>query len=331
MIPRGLRASSGDARRRYLWYSLRLVIRESPSRLIPRLEAAGTPGNGDGYFDDIFDDYISVLVRGRRWSELAALIPVLKKAGLEETASQGLFLLMRVPEGAYETSEELTRCFEDFNPDPRSYYSLRSYPSLWPAVGGEAVPTGISPERDEFYSLLIGAGFVEDAFGLWQERRDGLSMASIEVFCSWLEQEDRLYDLIGFAGYWYYRYPSENVLALMSRVYPGAARYTLPEADLPDELVLAVIRRESAFDASISSHAGAVGLMQLMPSTAEDVARKHRVDDWDLQNPEDNILLGSLYLEWLKERPWSSSFVDVLAAYNGGGRKSPILEENPPR
>ena len=76
---------------------------------------------------------------------------------------------------------------------------------------------------------------------------------------------------------------------------------------------------ESAFDASISSHAGAVGLMQLMPSTAEDVARRHRLEHWDLQNPEDNILLGSLYLAWLKDRPWSSSFVDVLAAYNGGG------------
>jgi tetratricopeptide (TPR) repeat protein len=314
-----LRASSGDARRRYLWYSLRLVIREFPSRLIPRLERSGRPGNGDGYFDDIFDDYFSVLVRRRRWAEMAALIPALQKAGLEEVASQGLFLLMRVPDGAYEADEELLRSFEDFSPDPRTYYSLRSYPSLWPRIDAEPAVTGSVPESDEFYTILTAAGYIEEAFALWEERRDGLSMARIEEFCAWLEGEDRLYDLIAFAGYWYYRCPSDEVPALMSRVYPGARRYILPEADLPAELVLGVIRRESAFDAAISSHAGAVGLMQLMPSTAEDVARRHRMEEWDLQNPEDNILLGSLYLEWLKERPWSSSFIDVLAAYNGGG------------
>ena len=332
----GQMASSGDVRRRYLWYSLRLILREFPSQLIPRLEEAGKPGNGDGYFDDIFDDYFSILVSRRRWAEMAALIPVLQNAGLEGPATQGLFLLMRVSEEKYTAGEELLRCFEDFSPDPRTYFALRSYPSLWPfmqnidtahedrisnvkAAADENIHGENSHGSDEFYAILMDAGYKVGAFALWEERREDLSMSMIEEFCLWLEQEDRLYDLIGFAGYWYYHYSPDTALRLMSRVFPGVSRYELPEADLPEELVLGVIRRESAFNASISSYAGAVGLMQLMPSTAEDVARRHRIADWDLQDPEDNILLGSLYLEWLKDRPWSASFIDVLAAYNGGG------------
>lgn len=83
--------------------------------------------------------------------------------------------------------------------------------------------------------------------------------------------------------------------------------------------VKAVIRVESAWDAGIFSHAGAVGLMQLMPSTAAEIANKLDIDSPDLMIPEDNILLGSYYLNWLRERDWTENWADILAAYNAGG------------
>jgi soluble lytic murein transglycosylase len=86
-------------------------------------------------------------------------------------------------------------------------------------------------------------------------------------------------------------------------------------------LVAAMVRTESGFDAQAESPAGAVGLMQLMPSTAEWVASKS--DKWsggtapDLRVPADNLDLGVWYLNYLGEIYGAGSMA-ALAAYNAG-------------
>ncbi|MGH0037550.1 MAG: transglycosylase SLT domain-containing protein [Myxococcota bacterium] len=84
-------------------------------------------------------------------------------------------------------------------------------------------------------------------------------------------------------------------------------------------LVLAVIEVESAGDAFAFSSAGAVGLMQLRPSTAEATARRAGLD-WrgvaSLAEPEVNIQLGVAYLRELIDR--FGSVEAALAAYNLG-------------
>jgi soluble lytic murein transglycosylase len=81
----------------------------------------------------------------------------------------------------------------------------------------------------------------------------------------------------------------------------------------------AVIYQESKFDASARSKSGAVGLMQLTPSTARGIAIRtggsaFRVSD--LTNPELNIRYGSWYLEHLFQKYGDERL--VLAAYNAG-------------
>ncbi len=64
----------------------------------------------------------------------------------------------------------------------------------------------------------------------------------------------------------------------------------------------------------ITSSAGAMGLMQIMPSTYEDMRRQHRLGS-DPYDPRDNILAGAAYLRWLREKyPYPTLF----AAYNDG-------------
>jgi soluble lytic murein transglycosylase len=77
-----------------------------------------------------------------------------------------------------------------------------------------------------------------------------------------------------------------------------------------------LIREESHFSASIVSHAGAVGLAQLMPATARDVARRMRLGDYELTDPATNLALGAHYLAYLKGR--FPTYLHALAAYNGG-------------
>lgn len=98
------------------------------------------------------------------------------------------------------------------------------------------------------------------------------------------------------------------------------ARYS-HEAGVDPYLVAAVINVESGFRADVVSSAGAVGLMQLLPSTAKPVARsvdiKGKVDAAALSEPETNIRLGTLYLAELVAR-YDGDTALALAAYNAG-------------
>lgn len=85
-------------------------------------------------------------------------------------------------------------------------------------------------------------------------------------------------------------------------------------------LLLALVRQESQFDPKAVSHAGARGLMQLMPRTAKLVARKikTRYSKQKLTgDPDYNTRLGSTYLADLIDR-YDGSYVLALAAYNAG-------------
>ena len=84
--------------------------------------------------------------------------------------------------------------------------------------------------------------------------------------------------------------------------------------------IYSVIRQESAFFNKAQSSAGAHGLMQLLPTTARYVARKHRIKYSglsSLNNPEQNLTLGSLYLSQLQHQFGNNPIV-ASAAYNAG-------------
>lgn len=86
----------------------------------------------------------------------------------------------------------------------------------------------------------------------------------------------------------------------------AANRYGVQEG-----LIKAVIKMESDFNPKAVSHAGAQGLMQLMPSTAAGLGVKNAFD------PEQNIMAGTRFLRELLER-YGGDLDSTLAAYNWG-------------
>jgi soluble lytic murein transglycosylase len=94
------------------------------------------------------------------------------------------------------------------------------------------------------------------------------------------------------------------------------------EMDLPmaPEMTLAIARRESEFDPVVVSHAGARGLMQLMPGTAKAMAAEAGVDyDLDLLTADAayNARLGTQYLAKMIGE-FGPNYMLVAAAYNAG-------------
>jgi len=80
------------------------------------------------------------------------------------------------------------------------------------------------------------------------------------------------------------------------------------------------VRQESAFDPRAVSSAGALGLTQLMPTTARRVARRAGLpvpDSADLLDPGVNVQLGARYLAELLQR-YDGSRLAALVAYNAG-------------
>ncbi len=91
--------------------------------------------------------------------------------------------------------------------------------------------------------------------------------------------------------------------------------------NLDPSWIFGILRQESAFNAAVRSHAGAIGLMQLMPATARFVSRKllknkpHSTDQ--LKVPENNIRLGTTYLKHVLDK-LEQNPVLATAAYNAG-------------
>lgn len=95
---------------------------------------------------------------------------------------------------------------------------------------------------------------------------------------------------------------------------------------VPEHWIRAVMRVESAGDVRAISSAGAIGLMQVMPTTWADLRARHRLGA-NPYDPRDNILAGAAYLREMHDRYGSPGF---LAAYNAGpGRYEEYLAGRP--
>jgi soluble lytic murein transglycosylase len=111
---------------------------------------------------------------------------------------------------------------------------------------------------------------------------------------------------------------------LLEVVYPFPYREIVTreaaEWGLDPIMLAALIRQESAFEADIVSHAGAVGLMQVMPTTGEGLARAHGpapFHEANLTAPEVNLHLGAAFFVDMSAR-YDGDLPLVLSAYNAG-------------
>ena len=97
-------------------------------------------------------------------------------------------------------------------------------------------------------------------------------------------------------------------------------RQQAADKDLDAALIAAVIYEESKFRDNQKSSAGAIGLMQVQPRTALDIAKHSGATTFvvrDLRDPEINIRYGSFYLRELFDR-YDGNEVAALAAYHAG-------------
>ena len=162
------------------------------------------------------------------------------------------------------------------------------YALVYPQV--TAVYPSISAENAVlFASALQQAGFYADSIRLvsFSLRNQGAGANEVQL---------RLL----------YPQPYRDIVAKYAEIY-----------QLPEYLLYAVIRSESFFQAEIVSGAGAVGLTQLMPATAADIAKKLKISNYSLTDPELNIRFGAYYLAEMIRR-LDKRILPACFAYNAG-------------
>ena len=100
------------------------------------------------------------------------------------------------------------------------------------------------------------------------------------------------------------------------------------ESNIEKELIYAMIKAESHFKEDAISNKEAIGLMQILESTAQEVAQEleKEVTKEEILNPETNIQLGTKYLSKLIEKYGNTTI--AVAAYNAGiGNVDSWIEE----
>jgi soluble lytic murein transglycosylase len=229
---------------------------------------------------------------------------------------------------------------------PYSYYAWRSAVTLGLNVGNfnnlrqlqpevvplvRPVPTAGSETFKELYLLAQD----RDAWLQWQtEFQNKMQPTVAEQFTEGLMRLAKGENIIGIdkiSKLEDREKPEEQAdyEALSKQVIYWQARYPFPylkeieywsqKRQLNPLLVTALIRQESRFEPKIKSVANATGLMQVLPSTAKWIAPqlKENSKNFDLENPNDNIMLGTWYLDHTHQQYGNNSLL-AIASYNAG-------------
>lgn len=227
---------------------------------------------------------------------------------------------------------------------PQSYYAWRAAAILGLEVGNfntvrQLAPEVLPPQRPmlptgsatlkELYQL----GQDLDAWTLWQaEFQNDTQPTVAEQFTDGLMRLAVGENLVGIAKISTLedrQTPQEQAQyqTLSQQLAYWQARYPFPflkeietwskQRRVNPLLVTALIRQESRFEPKIRSVVGAVGLMQVMPETGKWIAEKINLKQYNLENPNDNVQMGTWFLDYT-QREYDNNSLLAVASYNAG-------------
>lgn len=325
-------AQEDEHRQRALWYLRDVELMIDPLGAVRRLASTIERIDDPRYFDDYFDNLASILIERRAWSELRDVYERLRGVAapgvvarmqlvLAEVATQGL---ARGADDAEELVERAAAQRDDL------YFAIMAsarrgesvdLATAWSAtVAQQREPVATDPALTALVGGYRRVGLLEQAEALHADGAERVAYEEALALVRALSAAESNRSAIRAAlrlrrhrGY----DPEDGVLA---RAYPYALSTLIDRvADaegLDRHLLRALVREESLFDPTAVSWAGAVGVSQLMPATAADVASRMRFDYDDLTDPEQNLRIGGHYLSLLLAQ--FGLPVHALAAYNAG-------------
>jgi soluble lytic murein transglycosylase-like protein/outer membrane protein assembly factor BamD (BamD/ComL family) len=221
------------------------------------------------------------------------------------------------------------KCIERY---PFTYYAYRLNQNETPHLASQLTsifkPTGLKPDASiiRLHNLGLGEWVAHDMAYRIRHKKD-TSAAFVYTLASIYSQSGLPNAAINtLIGNGISIFPKKGVSSreIATLLYPRPFWKSVQEAakefDMDPYLILALMREESLFNTKALSRSGALGLMQLMPFTAEGVCKSIKIP-WEgnqtVLKPENNIRCGTYYLSLLKKR-FNNNVSHMLSGYNAG-------------
>lgn len=350
-------AASGNTSQKdnALWYLLNTSLNFSVDSIIDSIGEYSREWTDSEYFEDFFEQLVTALLAAGRWNEFGRIYKAIDGFASDLTTAQFAYLYGRlIQEGLAEGSEEEAKsAFERACHGGSSVYykTLAAYRlGLWtnqielqkilcaPTCVKESssnAASSFTPAAPDtaLENLLLGYayfGYPELIYPEWQKtQRQTIStetnfyLADFLAKCADSENQENDYYVQSLriaaraqrnAGS---RIKREELSLVYPKFYNEFVSKYCEEYKISESVMFALIRSESFFDADVMSSAGAIGLTQLMEFTGSDIARRFKMPDYSLTDPETNIRFGTWYLANLISRCDDSPLLGFFS-YNAG-------------
>jgi soluble lytic murein transglycosylase len=327
-----------------LWYYLTTLKKVSLDKVLSALKKYAPTWTDREWFDDLFDQLSMELLTRQYYESYYDLYTLLLEYGSEYTLSKYGYIVGRLFEtGLLEIAEVNSndgaiKAFETVlnQIHGKTYYHLLSAERLNIDFNTLFFQWQQNKTKNSIISNLEAEALAQDyveneyyleGYSLFYNYRKNFSLdAGTKLSKTFAESSKSMTEN------WYPQaarvasFTIGNNITLadktqISFVYPQYYKelitQTCEEFNLSEYILYGLIRTESFFDHDVFSVANAKGLTQLMDSTASDVARKLKINEYDVFDPSTNIRFGAFYLAELIRR-LDNSVILALLSYNGG-------------
>jgi soluble lytic murein transglycosylase len=314
------------------------------------LETASESWSDPAHFSDLVDSLFRSAMQARDWD----IIEDLARSKVSQTspvlAARCAYVAARALElGLYPSRKtknaRIIRGRADFAPEtlPRSYavdayrtimndasaplyyralsaWRLGEEPNLLPPERPEASNPAEPDPLESFLALFVRYDLSDLVYPEASDRLAALDRESLRKLSAFLAQSGRpdvsmrlIAALMGRSDW----DPRRSDYELFyPRPFLSEIRSIHYHLNPPEPILLGLLRSESYFHSDALSNAGAVGLAQLMPSTAAEIARALGIKSYDLKSPRDNLRFGIVYFSDLLAE--TGRPLRAMWAYNAG-------------
>ncbi|MCR4789733.1 MAG: lytic transglycosylase domain-containing protein, partial [Treponemataceae bacterium] len=327
-----------------LWYYLKGLKNESESAFLKGFAEYGDKFNNKHNFMDLMEDVFVSMLSNRRWTSFCNLYEIVNSYCDKVTSSSFNYIFARLLEEEMVdaanwpelTSSSLFQSVID-NPESPTYYlmlsaerldlsSMDAVQYIFERRPFEDTDPQIRQEVLQLMKACLKKRNIKQLYYFYSKYKKYVSSDDLIYFVEktarLAEKQAKFYPyVLRLASSATYSRGGGKSLELLEYYYPQYYKKSIRSAckkyGLDEDLLFGLIHSESFFDKDVVSRSGAIGLCQLMDSTASDVARKLKIQDYDLRSPSLNIEFGSFYLAELIRR-LDGSVMDAIISYNSG-------------
>jgi len=322
-----------------IWYILSSTFTEKPENVPALIKTYASRWNIDDEFYDILDRLSCYLVAEKKWNDMADVFNAIRGGKDGATIARLAYLLGRAVSLNYvsirgmSANDFYTIAYE--KGDASFYYralaASRLGKTVIPAETRSVKKPEPAPRGDEleFFVKFFEFGARLYAMPYLRENADRYTRLELRILAGTFAGSGRYLESIQITGMFMRRENYVMETADLELYYPKPFLTLIEKHARANKIhpyvLLGLIRTESAFIPDIGSHAGAVGLTQIMPATGREVAasiKKRGGPDFaadgevDLTDPEINVHMGAFYLKDLTDSLGSPML--ALLGYNGG-------------